>query len=155
MGHFCWMCERSRPNEAFSGSGHRRHLCRECSRLPRPARERKERLDSLWGMLFGQRVISVKNVRMAMDWTGSEDPEVSEVARIVADIGRLHPGRKRRLPFLRDRHPDLWTRMLAAGLVPDFGDDDPEDGSARDDAAYSQLAEDQEELVENEDEIPF
>lgn len=106
-------------------------------------------------MLFEQRVISVKNVRMAMDWTGSEDPEVSEVARIVADIGRLHPGRKRRLPFLRDRHPDLWTRMLAAGLVPDFPDDDPQDGSEGDDAAYSQWAGDREEVIEDEDEIPF
>ena len=32
-GHFCWSCGRSRPNESFSGRGHTRHVCRECSKL--------------------------------------------------------------------------------------------------------------------------
>src|SRR6185437_10716267 len=32
-GHFCWSCGRIRSNEAFSGRGHAKHLCRECSRL--------------------------------------------------------------------------------------------------------------------------
>ena len=32
-GHFCWSCERSLPNERFSGGGHARHVCRECSKL--------------------------------------------------------------------------------------------------------------------------
>jgi len=32
-GHFCWSCERRRPNEKFSGRGHARHLCRDCVRL--------------------------------------------------------------------------------------------------------------------------
>jgi hypothetical protein len=32
-GHFCWACQRYVPNERFSGSGHARHLCRQCSRL--------------------------------------------------------------------------------------------------------------------------
>lgn len=32
-GHFCWSCGRSLPNERFSGGGHARHVCRECSKL--------------------------------------------------------------------------------------------------------------------------
>jgi hypothetical protein len=32
-GHFCWCCGRTRPSEQFSGSGHARHLCKECHRL--------------------------------------------------------------------------------------------------------------------------
>lgn len=32
-GHFCWCCGRQRPNEKFSGKGHRRHLCRDCANL--------------------------------------------------------------------------------------------------------------------------
>lgn len=32
-GHFCWCCGRMRPNERFSGAGHARHLCKECSKL--------------------------------------------------------------------------------------------------------------------------
>jgi len=32
-GHFCWSCQRLRANEKFSGRGHARHLCKDCSRL--------------------------------------------------------------------------------------------------------------------------
>jgi hypothetical protein len=32
-GHFCWSCSRSRPSELFSGRGHARHVCRDCSKL--------------------------------------------------------------------------------------------------------------------------
>ena len=32
-GHYCWACDRQRPNENFSGRGHSRHLCRECAKL--------------------------------------------------------------------------------------------------------------------------
>jgi len=38
-GHWCWCCERQRPNERFSGSGHARHLCKQCARLPKTERE--------------------------------------------------------------------------------------------------------------------
>ncbi|SFG78874.1 hypothetical protein SAMN02982927_02769 [Sporolactobacillus nakayamae] len=32
MGHYCRICGRTRPNEKFSGKGHRKHICKECSR---------------------------------------------------------------------------------------------------------------------------
>lgn len=32
-GHFCWVCGRQRPNEKFSGAGHKRHVCRDCAKL--------------------------------------------------------------------------------------------------------------------------
>jgi len=32
-GHFCWCCGRIRANEKFTGRGHARHLCRDCSML--------------------------------------------------------------------------------------------------------------------------
>lgn len=34
-GHYCWACARMRPNEAFSGGGHARHVCKTCSKLGR------------------------------------------------------------------------------------------------------------------------
>ena len=33
QGHFCWVCDRMRPNEKFSGKGHSRNICRKCSKL--------------------------------------------------------------------------------------------------------------------------
>lgn len=32
-GHYCWSCDRMRANEKLSGSGHARHLCKDCARL--------------------------------------------------------------------------------------------------------------------------
>lgn len=32
MGHYCRICGRTRPNEKFSGKGHRNHICKDCSR---------------------------------------------------------------------------------------------------------------------------
>ncbi|MCI0587164.1 MAG: tetratricopeptide repeat protein [Planctomycetes bacterium] len=40
-GRFCHKCGRRRPNEAFSGTGHARCICRECER--REKKGRKER----------------------------------------------------------------------------------------------------------------
>jgi len=34
-GHYCWRCQRMRPNEKFSGTGHARHVCRDCRRISR------------------------------------------------------------------------------------------------------------------------
>ena len=30
--HYCWCCDRVRPNERFSGKGHARHRCRDCAK---------------------------------------------------------------------------------------------------------------------------
>ena len=32
-GHYCWACDRRRPNEKFSGRGHARHVCKKCAKL--------------------------------------------------------------------------------------------------------------------------
>jgi len=31
-GHYCYVCGRDRPNEKFSGRGHKRHICKDCVR---------------------------------------------------------------------------------------------------------------------------
>ncbi|WP_226036792.1 hypothetical protein [Aquibacillus saliphilus] len=31
-GHYCRQCGRTRPNEKFSGKGHRQHICKDCKR---------------------------------------------------------------------------------------------------------------------------
>src|SRR5437773_7843989 len=114
MGHFCWMCQRHRPNEAFSGKGHARHLCKECARLPKETRERTRRLDNLHHMLFGQSRISPLNIGMAMEWAAGDDSEVTALALIVADVGRVCPGKKKRMSKIMNDHPALWARMVAA-----------------------------------------
>ena len=45
-GHYCWMCGRMRPNEAFSGKGHSQHLCKQCVRSRRAERKRAQTTQS-------------------------------------------------------------------------------------------------------------
>ena len=60
-GHFCWSCERIRANERFSGKGHARHLCKDCSKLGkeelefRQARRNMERCFTWEGFLKRKR----------------------------------------------------------------------------------------------------
>ncbi|HYM61514.1 MAG TPA: hypothetical protein VEZ11_11555 [Thermoanaerobaculia bacterium] len=163
MGNFCWMCERIRPNEAFSGKNHHRHLCRECARLPKSERERKRWLDALWEMLHRQSNISRKNLQMAAMWASEGDAEVAALANLVIDIGIAHPHRRKRLPFIRRNRPELWKRMVAAGMAEEWPDQDPLDEYPTDDAPVVLDHRPEEPLEESaigvtdydDDEIPF
>ncbi len=54
-GHFCWCCRSTLPNERFSGRGHRRHLCKKCSRLGKEELEYRQ---------------AVRNIDRCLDWSG-------------------------------------------------------------------------------------
>ena len=61
-GHWCWCCRRHRPNEQFSGRGHRRHLCKRCTKLGKAELEyRQGILDA--DRLMNQRIYRRKAVR--------------------------------------------------------------------------------------------
>lgn len=34
QGHYCCICDERKPNEAFSGKGHTKYVCKECEALP-------------------------------------------------------------------------------------------------------------------------
>ncbi|MDB5389001.1 MAG: hypothetical protein JWM11_4647 [Planctomycetaceae bacterium] len=55
-GHYCWACDCQLPNESFSGKGHRRHVCKECSQLGSEE------------LAFRQ---ELKNLYQCCDWDGS------------------------------------------------------------------------------------
>ena len=46
MGHYCKICGRTRSNEKFSGKGHKKHICKDCSgKAGRKKRESEETFD--------------------------------------------------------------------------------------------------------------
>ncbi len=121
MGHYCRICDRSRPNEQFSGRGHRIHVCKKCQRLPREQRDRIERLDELRGFLH-QSVISARNVARLKSLTGHGDHEVAELAALILEIARVLPGKRNRWPKLAQRHRPLFDRTVAFFGVELFED---------------------------------
>jgi hypothetical protein len=50
-GHYCRICGNLKPNEAFSGKGHRNHICKKCARLPKEKREEIEYKDEIFNYL--------------------------------------------------------------------------------------------------------
>ena len=61
MGHYCRICGRQRPNEQFSGKGHRIHVCKRCQAKPKSERRTIENMDEITGFMR-QSHISEKNV---------------------------------------------------------------------------------------------
>jgi hypothetical protein len=114
---FCWMCESMRPSEAFSGRRRRRGVCQHCARRPRAERELKHRLRALWAMLGAQSNISTTNIATAAGWVNDTNQEVAQLATLVVEIGRTHPRRRRRHGEIRRNHPELFRRMIAAGVA--------------------------------------
>jgi len=116
MGHYCRICKRRRPNEAFSGKGHRIHVCKRCSAKPKSARKAIEDKDRIFGFMHQSR-ISEKNLARLEKMTTSQNPEVAGLAAIVLKVGRVKPYKRRRLKFLARMHPELILDLEDTGLI--------------------------------------
>ena len=119
MPHYCRICDRGRPNEKFTGRGHRDHICKDCQRLPRSEREQIEQMDELFGFLE-QSNISAKNIARLEILIHRNDNEVKRLAALVLDIARVKPHKRRRWKFLAQNHPVLFARLkeLYGGDIP-------------------------------------
>lgn len=113
-GHFCRICKRRRPNEAFSGKGHKTHLCKRCMQRPEAERLRIEQEDELDGY-FGQSNVSAKNIARLEGLSGTAQPEIAAYADLIARIADVHPRKRHRLRFLARERRDL----LRSSKVPD------------------------------------
>ncbi|MFR0678845.1 hypothetical protein [Dysgonomonas mossii] len=91
QGHYCRICGASKPNEAFSGKGHAKHICKECSSLPQ---ERKNELQHINQIDR----IAGKYPRSRQDWEFLEKmsknkkyPEAAEFAQMILGMNRSQP----------------------------------------------------------------
>jgi len=125
MGHNCRICGRRRPNEKFTGRGHRNHICKDCQRLPREELGRIERLDELVRFL-DQSNISAKNMSRLETLKRDPNKEVSELAGLIFEVALAKPHKRRRSNFLAQHYPDLWQRLrMALGNDFVYGLSDP------------------------------
>jgi ribosome-binding protein aMBF1 (putative translation factor) len=116
MGHYCRICGRERPNEQFSGKGHRIHVCKRCKAKPKSERQVIEDKDDIFGFMQ-QSHISEKNVARLVKMAKSENPQVVSLAAIVLKVARVKPYKTRRLKFLAQKHPELLRQLEDTGLV--------------------------------------
>ncbi len=121
MGHYCWMCGKVRPNEAFSGRGHRRHLCKRCARRPRAERERIQATRDLQGYL-AQKRISGENIARLRALCESDDEGIQHAARLILEVALIKPHKRGRTRYLRENRPDLLARLLEECLFLPWGE---------------------------------
>src|SRR5580692_2513966 len=110
MGHYCRICGRERPNEQFSGKGHKIHMCKRCRAKPKAERRAIEDQDDIFGFLK-QSHISEKNVIRLRQMAKSDNPQVAGLAEIVLEVARIKPYKTRRLKFLAQKHPELLRKL--------------------------------------------
>ena len=117
MGHYCRICGQERPNEQFSGKGHRLHVCKRCNAKPKGERQIIEDKDDIFGFMQ-QSHISKRNVARLEQMTKSENPQVASLSAIVLKVARVKSYKTRRLKFLAQMHPGLLRDLEESGVVP-------------------------------------
>lgn len=116
MGHYCRICGRQRPNENFSGKGHKIHVCKECARKPKEERETIEQEDEIFGFL-AQSHISAKNISRLEALAKSNNDTIASLATIVLEVGKVTPFKRRRLKILAQKRKDLLQKLDKTGLI--------------------------------------
>jgi len=115
-GHYCRICGSVRPNEKFSGRGHRIHVCKECARLPKEERDAIEHREEILNYLR-QSHISPRNVSRLKELMEGPNEEVAALASLVLEVASVRPYKKRRLKILAKERRDLLERLAETGLT--------------------------------------
>lgn len=116
MGHYCRICGETRPNEKFSGKGHKNHICKDCAKLPKDEIARTEQMEEIFNYL-SQSNISSKNISRLSKLSKSSIPDVAEHAAIVLEVGKVKPHKRRRLKYLAKNHRELLNKLEETGLI--------------------------------------
>ncbi len=116
MAHWCRICRCNRPNEKFSGSGQRKHICKDCSKKPKEEIDSIDQEEEISGFM-NQSNISKKNIARLNALIQSENKRIAELASIVLEVAKVKPHKKRRLKVLAKEHRELYLKVKQSGLM--------------------------------------
>lgn len=88
-GHYCWACNRRRPNEKFSGGGHARHLCRDCARLGAEELSYRQALRDLERCMTWEGIIPRKRRKAFQQFLKHDDPRILALAKEMEEEDRM------------------------------------------------------------------
>jgi len=116
MGHWCRICGCNKPNEKFSGKGHKNHICKECSKKPKEEIDAIDHEEEIFGFM-NQSNISKKNISRLHKLQHSENKRIAEIASITLEVARIKPHKRRRLKVLSKEHRELFIKVKESGLI--------------------------------------
>jgi hypothetical protein len=116
MGRSCLVCFRERPNERFGGKGYGARVCKECRKLPKSEQKRILAEKEIVRFL-DQKNISAKNIGRLEDLVSIADPGFQALRRLILEIARIAPLKRKRSIILRSKSPLIYCRAVDALLV--------------------------------------
>lgn len=116
MGHYCRICGKTRPNEKFSGKGHKNYICKECNQKPKNEINEIEQEEEIFNFL-NQSNITKKNIDRLKELVNSNNKRIAELANIVLEVATVKPHKKRRLKVLAKDNKDLLGKLEETGLI--------------------------------------
>ncbi len=116
FGHYCRICGKRKPNEKFSGKGHKTHVCKKCASLPIEERNRREFLEEIYGY-WQQSNISKKNIERLKILQESTIIDVAELSNAVLEVAKLYPFKKKRIRKIAKENKELIPKLEHVGLI--------------------------------------
>lgn len=87
-GHYCRCCGRVRPNERYSGSGHARHLCKDCSKLDTSELQHRQDLRTLERLVTWEGIIGRKKRKAFSRFLEHHDSRIRRYAEELDALDR-------------------------------------------------------------------
>ena len=124
MGHYCKICGRERPNEQFSGKGHRTHVCKQCAAMPKEQRRVIEAEEEIFGFM-AQTHISDRNMSRLHTLAASPIRRISELATPMIEVVTSSLRKKSRGSSVLSRamRDKIVSRWHNAGVFPELDED--------------------------------
>ncbi len=117
MSYYCRICGSYLPNEKFSGSGHRNHICKSCHRLPP---EKREELKTINRIMNLNRNLSKANQKWLEQMLQNENDAIREAAEL-AWLERFAPFRS------TEDWPEELLKAFFGPVQAPLDSDSPED----------------------------
>lgn len=115
MEFICRICNKPKPESAFTEKSHSFHTCKICNILPNLRSEERNQLDEIFKISI-QTCISKKDIVRLKALIASKYPKVSLHATLIFEVSQLKPYKRGRHTFLEQRHPELAKKIDEAGL---------------------------------------
>jgi hypothetical protein len=91
-GHYCWACDRLRPNEKFSGRGHARHLCGDCAKLGAEELAYRQAVRDLQRCATWEGIIPRRRRKSFEQFLHHDNPEIRALAAEMLEEDRTTRG---------------------------------------------------------------
>lgn len=115
-GYYCRVCGIRKPQEAFSGRGHKGRVCQDCAKVPSRERLDMRHEEEIFHFLR-QACVPDRGLERLQYLSASKNKRVAELAGLVREVVALKPFKKGRLKALALERPDLLEKLQHHNLV--------------------------------------